>query len=87
MYGHLATATGWTFLEIDRLTLWDISDLFDYWQDYPPTHILVAAYLNSGKKRSPISSTIPATNWAELAQAIVFAGGSTNKKLPQVYKR
>jgi hypothetical protein len=68
--------------------LWEANELFDYWQDYPPTHVLVAAYLRGGSKglqgRSKKSGS--KTTLDELAQAVATAGGGTNKKLPQIYK-
>jgi hypothetical protein len=68
--------------------LWEANELFDYWQDYPPTHVLVGAYLMGGKKglqgRSKKSGSKTALD--ELAQAVAIAGGGTNQKLPQIYK-
>jgi hypothetical protein len=58
-----------------------------YWKDYPPTHVLVAAYLMGGKKSSAGKTRHQSqSNLDELAQAIVFAGGSVATKLPQFYK-
>jgi hypothetical protein len=87
VFGHVATATGWTFPEIDKLTLWELNDLMAYWKDYPPTHVLVAAYLMGGTKK-PAGKTRHQlqSNFGELTQAVLFAGGSTSKKLPQFYK-
>jgi hypothetical protein len=70
---------------IDRLTLWETNDLFSYWQDYPPTHVLVAAYLGLGRDRSRKSSRT-SRDFEELAEAIIAAGGNVNKKLPSLYK-
>ena len=85
VYGHIATATGWTLHEIDQLTLWEANELFTYWQDYPPTHALVAAYLGLGRNRATKSSRASG-DFEELAQAIIAAGGSIKKKLPAQYK-
>jgi hypothetical protein len=90
LYGHIATTTGWTFSQIDQLTLWDVNDLFDYWQDNPPTHVLVAAYLMGGNKSRSSKrrrSGDTSHNFDELAQAVASAGGSVNKKLPGVYRQ
>jgi hypothetical protein len=58
-----------------------------YWKDYPPTHVLVAAYLMGGKKSSAGKARRQGqSNFGELTQAVLFAGGSTSKKLPQFYK-
>jgi hypothetical protein len=67
--------------------LWELNDLMAYWKDYPPTHILVAAYLMGGKKKTagkPRSRSDGHFN--ELTQAVSFAGGTLTKKLPQFYK-
>jgi len=73
--------------EIEQLTLWELNDLTAYWKDYPPTHVLVAAYL-MGAKRKTTGKTRNFTNrsFNELAQAVSFAGGSVTQKLPQFYK-
>jgi hypothetical protein len=73
--------------EIEQLTLWELNDLMVYWKDYPPTHVLVAAYLMGGKKSSAGKARRQGqSNFGELTQAVLFAGGSTSKKLPQFYK-
>jgi len=87
VFGHVATATGWTFREIEKLTLWELNDLMTYWKDYPPTHVLVAAYL-MGDKRKTVGKTRSLTDghFNELTQAVSFAGGSVAKRLPHFYK-
>lgn len=77
--------------------MWDVNDLMDYWQDYPPTHVLVAAYLMGGNKSSSSkrrrdrttgsASDNTSSNFNELAHEVSLAGGSVNKKLPEIYKR
>ena len=86
IYGHLATATGWTLTEIGELTLWDVSDLFGYWQENPPTHVLVAAYLGLGRSKLSRNNSRGKDSFEELAQAVIAAGGSVNKKLPALYR-
>jgi hypothetical protein len=58
-----------------------------YWKDYPPTHVLVAAYLLGGKQKT-VARTRNFTDghFNELTQAVSFAGGSVAKRLPQFYK-
>jgi hypothetical protein len=56
-----------------------------YWKDYPPTHVLVAAYLMGGKKSSGANAR-KESNFRELTQAVSFAGGTVTKKLPQIYR-
>lgn len=68
-----------------------------YWQDYPPTHVLVAAYLmggnkarsNKGRHRSKNGTTSghPNSNFDELAREVTVAGGTVHKKLPEVYRQ
>jgi hypothetical protein len=58
-----------------------------YWQDYPPTHVLVGAYLMGGKKSSNGKTRWQAqSKFGELTQAVSLAGGSVINKLPQFYK-
>jgi hypothetical protein len=67
--------------------LWEANELFDYWQDCPPTHVLVAAYLTGGKKSSTGKSRTRSNgSFSELTQAVHSAGGDVSKKLPPVYK-
>jgi hypothetical protein len=66
--------------------LWELNDLMSYWQDYPPTHVLVAAYLMGGRQRSNGKTRKQADRFDELAQAVSLAGGSSTKKLPQIYR-
>jgi hypothetical protein len=58
-----------------------------YWKDYPPTHVLVGAYLMGGtrKMRGKPRGQGDAS-FGDLKQAVSFAGGSVAKKLPQFYK-
>lgn len=87
VYGHIATATGWTFPEIDQLTLWEANDLFSYWQDYPPTHVLVAAYLLPEKRRSTgAEKGAGSKSMEEMRRAVEMAGGSFKGPLPAIYR-
>jgi hypothetical protein len=73
--------------EIEQLTLWELNDLMSYWKDYPPTHVLVAAYLMGGKRKTTGKiRNFTDGSFNELTQAISFAGGSVRQKLPQLYK-
>jgi hypothetical protein len=45
LYAHIATTTGWTYGEIDGLTLPQVVELKTYWRENPPVHQLVAAYM------------------------------------------
>ena len=44
LFAHIATATGWTFREVRRLTMFEVSDLTRYWRVHPPAHIAAAGY-------------------------------------------
>ncbi|HET8891729.1 MAG TPA: hypothetical protein VFQ41_22720 [Candidatus Angelobacter sp.] len=58
-----------------------------YWKDYPPTHVLVGAYLMGGKRKTAGKTQGPSDgNCEDLKQAVSLAGGSVAKKLPQFYK-
>jgi hypothetical protein len=41
----LATACGYSFDQIDAMTMDQFTLLCDYWRDRPPLHMLAAAYL------------------------------------------
>jgi hypothetical protein len=67
--------------------LFELNDLMAYWKDYPPTHVLVAAYLMGGKKGSAGKTRRQGqSDFNELTQAVSLAGGSVTQKLPQFYK-
>jgi hypothetical protein len=47
IYSYLIASTGWTWDYIDaNMTLPRLYALSHYWNDNPPLHILVAAFLN-----------------------------------------
>jgi hypothetical protein len=71
--------------EIEQLTLWELNDLMAYWKDYPPTHVLVAAYLMGGGKKAHTSSR-KGQKFEELSHAVSAAGGTLINKLPAFYK-
>lgn len=48
----MITATGWTWEYIDEfMTLPRYEEMREYWDDNPPVHIMVAAYLGHGEKQ------------------------------------
>ena len=47
LYAHLITSLGWTWDYIDEhMTLPRLTVLSAYWQNHPPTHIALAAFLD-----------------------------------------
>jgi hypothetical protein len=89
LYGHIATATGWTFGEIDQLTLMEVNELFDYWQEYPPTHVLVSAYLGGGNQGGlgRRRSRQGAQDLDELLLAVGSQRSGSYPKLPEGYRQ
>jgi len=62
LYALVATACGYTWPEIDAMTLPAIGDLVAYWKLHPPAHLLLAAAY--GFKPKPAA---PRADFAELA--------------------
>lgn len=83
--------------EIEQLTLWELNDLMAYWKDYPPTHVLVAAYLMGGdksrssKRRHDVNHGDARgdvkTEFHDLAHQVALAGGTANRQLPDIYRQ
>jgi hypothetical protein len=56
-----------------------------YWQDYPPTHVLVAAYLlGAGKRSRRVGKS--GGKLDELSHSVTSIGGSARGKLPDMYR-
>lgn len=56
IYRSLAAAYGWTYAQIDQHTLAEARELFEGWDEHPPTNILVKALLDGfggGKNTKP----------------------------------
>jgi hypothetical protein len=64
--------------------LWEVNDLFGYWQQHPPVHVLVAAYLLGGSDRQRGASK--EAQMAGITAAIHSLGGSHRGKLPEHYR-
>jgi hypothetical protein len=62
-----------------------VDDLCTYWGKFPPTHVLVGAYLLKGSEREP-SRASKDTQIAGMAAAIHSIGGSNRGKLPDHYR-
>ena len=55
IYRSLAAAYGWTYSAIDEHTLAEVNDLFEGWNDSPPTNLLVRAIVEGlGGGRKPV---------------------------------
>jgi hypothetical protein len=73
------------FIRSKQLTLWEVNELMAYWKDYPPTHVLVAAYLMGGKQHRKLS-TGGKRGFEELSHAVNAVGGASIGKLPLIYR-
>jgi hypothetical protein len=61
VYGLLATACGYTYPQIDEMTMLQVYELMDYWSEYPPTHLLLRmVYKYERKKPEEISQDLSA---------------------------
>jgi hypothetical protein len=60
-----------------------VNDLQTYWQQYPPCHVLLAAYV-----RGPAGLRQPraGAQFEQISDAVRFAGGSFKGKLPASYR-
>jgi len=48
----LIACTGWTWEYIDNyMTIPRLSEMTDYWADYPPAHVMIAQYFGIGKSK------------------------------------
>jgi hypothetical protein len=57
IYAHLSACTGWTPKQIDEeTTLNDIIALNKYYEDHPPTHTMIAAYLGIKPKDKEVKT-------------------------------
>ena len=54
---------------MDALTLWQVHELFEYWNEHPPVHVLVGAYLGVGARKQSTGSR------EELMQDVAALGG------------
>jgi hypothetical protein len=87
LYPHIATSSGgWTYAEIDQLTLWDVNELMEYWADHPPAHIILAA-VHMKPRSSGRAKAQPGNMREELAsEASKFGLGGSAGPLPAIYR-
>jgi len=65
--------------------LWEVNDLFEYWQEYPPTHVLAGAFFGYKGSRSRQRIAAGSGQFGELVDTITSFGGTAKKTLPAVY--
>jgi len=53
---------GWTWEQVDQLTIPRLNALTAYWQRHPPMHILLAAYVGYKAPAKPIETGNPIGN-------------------------
>ncbi len=53
LYGLLATSCGYTYPQIDAMSLCQVRELLGYWRAHPPVHLLLAAALGAHAKAAP----------------------------------
>ncbi len=76
LYALVATACGYTWPEIDAMTLSALRELLDYWSRHPPAHLLLAAAL--GWRPKPKAARAGFADLAALAPGgVLVAGGAT----------
>jgi hypothetical protein len=49
------TVCGFTPAQIDELSLFDVTALFAYWREYPPTHEILKCVYRIEQKPEPIA--------------------------------
>jgi hypothetical protein len=42
--GMMVTATGWTLPQVDRTPLPEVWELFEFWNEWPPAHVLLRGF-------------------------------------------
>lgn len=57
LYGLVATGAGYTWPEIDAMSLSALRELLDYWSRHPPAHLLLAAALRFAPRPRPDRAT------------------------------
>jgi hypothetical protein len=66
--------------------LWEVNDLFSYWRDHPPLHVLLGACLLKQPAPSASSPDSARSQVSELKTTVAALGGSVSKRLPAVYR-
>ncbi|MGH6984906.1 MAG: hypothetical protein ACREEI_11840 [Stellaceae bacterium] len=77
LYALVATSCGYTWPEIDAMSLSALRDLLDYWSRHPPAHLLLAAALRFTPTRKPDHAGF--ADLVALAPGGVLSNGATRK--------
>lgn len=77
LYALVATACGYTWPEIDAMSLSALRDLLAYWSRHPPAHLLLAAALRVTPRPKPARATF--ADLAALAPGGVLSNAATRK--------
>lgn len=75
LYALVATACGYTWAEIDAMSLSAVRELLDYWSRHPPAHLLLAAALRF--KPKPKAERAAFADLAALAPGGMLSTGSS----------
>ena len=76
LYALVATSCGYTWAEVDAMSLSALRELLDYWSRHPPAHLLLAAALRF--KSQPKSERAGFADLAALAPGGVLSTGAGN---------
>src|SRR5205823_1694291 len=85
LYGALATGCGYSYLVIDRMTLAEAGEIFRYWEDNPPAHLMTQIIARLLGWQPPCPA--PAISLADLAAApppglAIAQGGALGMPVP-----
>ncbi len=74
VYAQIIAATGWTWDQVDALTIPRYRALHRYWQDFPPAHLLLRTLV--GFRGTRKTDTSPMATFDALAA--LAPGGTLN---------
>lgn len=57
---------GWTYREIDEITWSELTDLLNYWEEFPPVNVLLRGMANGMGARLPESRRAAASTQSSL---------------------
>lgn len=77
LYALVATGCGYTWAEIDAMSLSALRELLAYWSRHPPAHLLLAAVLRFTPKPKPARAGF--ADLAALAPSGVLSIGAASR--------